>query len=276
MAVARERRLAFGDVAELYDRARPSYPAALVDDVLEFARARAGDLALEVGAGTGKATALFAQRGLKILALEPSSEMAAVARRNCAGYENVAIDQTDFERWRAGRDAYRLLFSAQAWHWVTPEARYVRAREALIADGALAVFWNRPRWESCPFREELEEAYRDAAPDFGPGTGPGPMHPATQASPEPWGDWEGELRAAPGFAEPDVRVYKRGHRYETDEYLRLLQTHSDHILLPPEQRDALLDAVAGVIDRHGGILELEYVTLLCLARATGGAKRAPG
>ncbi len=55
MAVARERRLAFGDVAELYDRARPSYPAALVDDVLEFACARAGDLALEVGAGTGKA-----------------------------------------------------------------------------------------------------------------------------------------------------------------------------------------------------------------------------
>lgn len=276
MAVARERRLAFGEVAELYDRARPSYPAALVDDVLEFAGAQAGDLALEVGAGTGRATVLFAQRGLEILALEPSSEMAALARRNCAGYGNVTIDQTDFEHWRAGGRASRLLFSAQAWHWVTPEVRYVRAREALVAGGALAVFWNRPRWESCAFRDELQEVYRDAAPDFGPGTGPGPMHPSTQATPELWGDWEGELRAAPGFGEPDIRVYRWAHRYGTDDYVRLLQTHSDHILLSPEQREALLDAVAGVIDRHGGTLELEYVTLLCLARATDGEERAPG
>ena len=67
-----------------------------------------------------------------------------------------------------------------------------------------------------------------------------------------------------------------GHRYETEEYLRLLRTHSDHILLPPQQRDALLDAVAGVIDRHGGTLELEYVTLLCLARSNRWAERAPG
>jgi SAM-dependent methyltransferase len=274
--VARERRLAFGEVAELYDRARPSYPAALVDDVLEFAGAEAGDLALEVGAGTGRATALFAERGLEIRALEPSPEMAAVALRNCAGYANLTIDQSDFEHWRAGGRASKLLFSAQAWHWVTPELRYVRAREALSPGGALAVFWNRPRWESCALRDELQEAYRDGAPDFGPGTGPGPMHPATQAVPELWGDWEGELRAAPGFGKPDIRVYRWGHRYETDEYVRLLQTHSDHILLPPEQRGALLGAVAGVIDRNGGTLELEYVTLLCLARAAAGSERPAG
>jgi len=274
--MASERRLAFGGVAELYDRARPSYPAALVDDVLEFAGAGPGDQAIEVGAGTGKATAMFAQRGLQIVAIEPSSEMAEIAGRNCAAHQNVTIEQADFEHWRPAGGAARLLFSAQAWHWVTPEVRYVRAREALVAGGGLAIFWNRPRWESCGFRDELEQAYRDAAPEFGPSAGPGPMHPAFGTPPELWGDWEDELRGAPGFGEPQIRLYSWVQQYATDDYVRLLQTHSDHILLEPKRREALLDAVGGAIDRHGGALELEYVTLLGLARATGGLDPAPG
>jgi len=60
LSMDERRRLSFGGVAELYDRSRPSYPPALVDDVLEFAGVGPGeaDRALEVGAGTGKATVL--------------------------------------------------------------------------------------------------------------------------------------------------------------------------------------------------------------------------
>jgi trans-aconitate methyltransferase len=118
-----ERRLSFGAVAELYDQARPTYPAALVDDVLEYAGASEGDAAVEVGAGTGKATSLFAARGLQIVALEPSHGMAELARRNCAAFANVVVEEQEFERWRPGEARFRLLFSAQAWHWVSPEVR---------------------------------------------------------------------------------------------------------------------------------------------------------
>jgi hypothetical protein len=38
--------------AELYDRARPSYPAAVVDDVVQIAGLAAPARILEVGAGT--------------------------------------------------------------------------------------------------------------------------------------------------------------------------------------------------------------------------------
>ncbi len=118
--MAQERRLAFGEVAELYDRARPGYPAELIDDVIAFAPAAGGTRALEVGAGTGKATELFAQRGLEIVALEPSAQMAAVARRNCARYENVSVEQIEFERWSPAGASFGLVFSAQAWHWIAP------------------------------------------------------------------------------------------------------------------------------------------------------------
>ncbi|MGZ4350604.1 MAG: hypothetical protein ACXVRX_08795, partial [Solirubrobacteraceae bacterium] len=59
-----EQRLAFGQVAELYDRARPSYPAAAIDAVLAHGRLAPGVRIVEVGAGTGKATELLAGRGL--------------------------------------------------------------------------------------------------------------------------------------------------------------------------------------------------------------------
>jgi SAM-dependent methyltransferase len=254
-------------VAELYDRARPSYPSALVDDVLEFTGARPGDRAVEVGAGTGKATTLFASHGLRILALEPSHEMAAIARLRLAGHEDVTIEEIEFERWRPER-SFRLLFSGQAWHWIDPEVRYTRAREALVGGGTLAVFWNRPRWESSPLREELAGAYRRTVPELGEGsTGAGPMHPDVQAPPAWWGDWTRELGGAAGFERPRPRSYSWIEAYTSEQYVELLQTHSDHIVLADAQRRALVDAVAGVIDRHGGTLTLEYVTALWLARA---------
>ena len=264
-----ERRLAFGGIAELYDQARPSYPSALVDDVLEFAAAREGDRAVEVGAGTGKATVLFAQRGLDVLALEPSAEMAEVARRNLTSYPRVAVEQTEFEQWRPDRRG-KLVYSAQAWHWIAPEVRYLRAREALTDEGALAVFWNRLRWESCSLQGELAGVYARLAPDLGPGAGPGPMHPAVGLPRAWWQDWIAELGAAPGFTGSQARSYSWNQAYSADDYRQLLRTHSDHILLEDDRREALLDAVAGVIERHGGVLDLEYECSLAMARSARG------
>ena len=258
-----ERRLAFGDVAELYDRARPSYPDALVEDVIAFAAPCRR--ALEVGSGTGKATRLFAQRGVTVHALEPSADMARIGRRNCAGHENVTVELSDFEGFGGEVSPFDLIYSAQAWHWVAPEVRYVKARELLAPGGALATFWNRARWEHNPLRDELRAAYQRAVPDFGPM--PGPMYPSTDTPPELWGDWLSEVQAAGGFDQPDPRAYDWSCEYSTAEYLEVIQTHSDHIVLGERRLGALLDAVGEVIDRAGGSFRLDYVALLLLARA---------
>lgn len=254
--------MAFGEVAELYDGSRPSYPEALIDDVIDYA---GGADALEVGAGTGKATVLFAARGLRIRAIEPSAEMAALARRNCASFAEVEIDETDFEHFKAGDRKFGLLYSAQAWHWVSPKTRYARAGALLAPGGGLALFWNRPRWEDSPLREDLRDAYHRSAPDFG--ANPGPMHPDTDTEPDLWGDWAHELTAAPEFGDPEVHSYSWVHEYTAERYVRLLRTHSDHIMLGPGRQEALLHAVAAAIDRHGGTIPIRYVTVLCLARS---------
>jgi len=274
--MARERRLAFGDVAELYDRARPSYPQELVDDVIEFAGARRGDHVLDVGAGTGKATVQFAERGLELTALEPSPDMAAVLSRNCQGRQNVRIEQDEFEHWNPRGQRFRLVFSAQAWHWVTPERRYPLARAALEPGGALAVFWNRPDWEACPIRADVAAAYERVAPDLGAGPGPGPMHPSAQRRQEWWADWAAELSAAEGFEDPVSRSYRWWETYTTASYLEVISTHSDHIVLGEERLRELVSEVGEVLARHGGTLELEYVTEAWMARASADAPVASG
>ncbi len=260
--MARERRLSFGEVAELYDQSRPSYPAELIDDVFAHAGISPGQTVLEVGAGTGRATLLMARRGLSVLALEPSAEMAAVARRNCASYPGVRIERTEFEQWRGDGARYPLLFSAQAWHWIARDARYPAARAALADGGTLAAFWNRVDWGATELRDELLDAYTQAGvePD-------GPMHPAQPQSAELEGIWEREIDAAVGLVAPEVRVYRWDCRYATDEYVALLRTHGDHIMLEPGRRESLLRSIGGAIDAHGGAFALRYVTVLCLARA---------
>jgi SAM-dependent methyltransferase len=257
--------LAFGGVAPQYDRFRPSYPGELVDDVLAFSGAVPGSSVLEVGAGTGKATSLFLERGAVVRAIEPSAEMAAFLRDRWPD-SIVAVEQTDFETWDPGAATFPLVYSAQAWHWLAPEVRFVKARAVLSDGGALAIFWTRPRWSESALRDQLDDAYRSTVPAFG--ERPGPMHPATSdEEPERWWEWIRDSASAGGFATPERRTYAWSCEYTRDEYVSLIQTHSDHILLPDAQRCALLDAVGAVIEAAGGWITVPYSTSLWLARA---------
>jgi SAM-dependent methyltransferase len=257
-----QRRLSFGSVAELYDAARPSYPGALVDDVIAYAGCEPGDQALEVGAGTGKATAQFAARGLRVLALEPDPAMAAVASTRAAtAGEHVRVLVSDFESAELPERRFALLYCAQAWHWVDPRRRYGLAHRVLAPGGAVAVFWNRAEWRRCGLAGELTAAYDRSGATLHDA---GPMYPGTPTKLDLGEDWTAQ--AGELFTVPETRVYRWEHDYTTAEYLALLATHSDHIVLPGGDRERLFAQVAVVIDRHGGSLRLPYATLLCLAR----------
>src|SRR5215472_18445759 len=97
----RERlRRTFDRAAERYDRVRPDYPEALFDDLVALAGLTPGDHLLEVGCATGKATRPLARRGFRITCVELGAELAAVARRDLAGFE-VEVVEGRFEDCRA-------------------------------------------------------------------------------------------------------------------------------------------------------------------------------
>ena len=219
----REQRLVFGEAAELYDRARAGYPEQLVDDVLHhtpgagsFARA------VEVGAGTGKATVAFAARGIEIVALEPSAEMAAVARRHCGRFPQVRIEVTSFEDWPVEANAFDLVFSAQAWHWVRPDVRYRKAAEALRPGGTLALFWHRTRWSGEALRDELEQLYRRLVPELYA------QAPGFPGLTPPRGDdtLVDEIAASGLFEHATPRTYPWSVTFTADSFVELLLTQS--------------------------------------------------
>lgn len=257
------QRLVFGAVADLYDRHRPTYPAALVDDLLAAAGIRQGQRALEVGAGTGKATEGFAARGTAVLAVEPSAEMAAVARRRCAPYPRVQIVESDFEALDLDGETFPLLYAAQAWHWIDPDVRYRRARAALSEGGLLAVFWNLAAWGRSDLRAALSAAYHRHAPDMPADSSLHPDNPSPQGD----DDWPAEIAAVPEFSDPEVRIYRWSQDYGAEDYAALLNTLSDVRRLEPDRRERLLAAVERAIAEHGGTLAMPMITRLHTARA---------
>lgn len=243
----------FGEVADLYDRRRPGYPAAMYDDLLSLMGS--GARALEAGAGTGRATIELARRGVEVVALEHDPAMAAIARR-AAHDLPVEIEERRFEEWDGEAGSFDLVVSAQAWHWIDQEQGPTVAHRALRPGGVLAVWWNRSGVQENTLREAIDAAYRCHAPELERSVMNRPVH-----------ELDPDALAIQGFGPVQHRTYTWAQRYDALSYTELLQTHSDHRMLPPGQMDSLLRAVATAIDEvAGGEIEYRYRTDLLSAR----------
>jgi len=260
----REQRLVFGEVAELYDRARPSYPEELIEVVLSYCTSGgvSPGRVLEVGAGTGKATGALARRGLEIVALEPDPAMAAVARRRCLPYPGVRLEETSFEDWDPPARPFSLVLSAQAWHWVDREVRCAKAGAVLEPGGVLALLWHRLRWEGEPMHDDLADLYRRLEPHLYERAG----FPGLGIARSGQGALE-EIEASPLFTEPTVASHRWRTALGPREFTDLLLTQSDHRLLPDDRRTRLLDAVAAIVaGQEGAKIEVPYETYAVMAR----------
>lgn len=250
MSVPRPR--IFGEEAGAYDRARPGYPQSLIEEVLSRTRV---ETALEIGAGTGKATLGFARPGIRIVCLEPSEAMAEVlASRGLPGVEVVPLT---FEEYQGRGGGFDLVYAAQAWHWVDQDRGYVEARRLLRPGGLLALLWNVPRSRYLGF----EEVYREHAPEI--------LADEDERIRRRDSDvWEEELRRA-GFAAVELMEQAWTQHLDAVGLRTLYASYSDHIMLPEPRRRALLDALERSARDQGGEVAIDYVTKLFLGIEPG-------
>jgi SAM-dependent methyltransferase len=130
------RARSFGAAADVYERARPTYPADAIDWLVpEGART-----VLDLGAGTGKLTRALTARGLEVVAVEPLAEMRASLA--WATPEARALEGTA-EAIPLQDDSIDAITVAQAWHWVDPERATAEAARVLGPGGTLGLIWNR-------------------------------------------------------------------------------------------------------------------------------------
>ena len=207
-------------VAQRYDRARPGYPAALFDDIINYAGLAADARILEIGCGTGQATLPLAQRGYAIDCLEPGTQMAAIARANLANFPGVKVHGADFERFSHPPASYDLLLSATAFHWVDPKIRFRKAHDLLKSRAALALFWHRPvqTEASRDFVDAVQHIYNSVAPEL-TSDYVSPPHPDQVTT-----EYEDLIPASGYFAELEIQKHYVARTYSASAYVDLLAT----------------------------------------------------
>lgn len=256
----RERGRVFGEVADEYDGVRPGYPDSLVDAVLTYAGAPRR--IVEVGAGTGKATAAFAARSgpdVPIHCVEPDPRMAMVLRDRLADHPQVEVEVSRFEDWRPPAGGVDLLYSAQAWHWVETETRWHRAHAALAPGGAVAIFGHSYDVVDPGIEAAMWEVHTRLRPDSSTMAPPGPVDPDRI-----W--FSVELADSGLFTDRLTEVFGNVVSYPTTAYLALARTMSAYRMLPPAQRQEMRSALGELIDAHGGAVEIDLATILALGR----------
>lgn len=231
---------------ELYERARPSYPSKVFEDLVVLADLPVGARIVEIGCGTGQATVPLAQRGYAITCVELGEQLAAVARRNVAGFPSVDVINTNFETWQAERSEFDAVVAFSAFHWIAPGLRYRKSAGLLREGGKLAIVSvaHVLPGDGDPFFVDVQEDYEAVVPDdpnTRAGAG-GPPQPDAVAdrSDEILG---GEIETSGRFCNVTSRRYLRDLVYTADEYIAVLNTYSGHRALDDDTRERLLTRI---------------------------------
>jgi SAM-dependent methyltransferase len=255
-------RHSFDSTADQYDRARPSYPPELFEDLVDLARLQRRAQLLEIGCATGKATRPLLDRGFSVVCVEPGRNLAKRARRSLAGLP-VEIHAAEFEDWECGPARFDLVYAATAWHWLDPAIRYRKAHRLLRPAGHLA-FWSAAHAFPAgfdPFFTEIQEVY-DA---IGEGLGEEWSPPL----PDQIADDSAEIEASGLFEDILVRRYVWETLYTADEYIALLDTFSGHITMEPAKRAHLYREIRQRIGRRPDPrVRRHWYSILQVARAT--------
>ncbi|WP_426996281.1 class I SAM-dependent methyltransferase [Pseudarthrobacter sp. N5] len=157
----------FMDGGEQYHSVRPGYPAESADWLVPAGAQDAAD----IGAGTGKFTALLLERGLTVTAVDPSADMLGQLRLT---YPHVAAMLGTAEASGLAGSAFDIVTVAQAWHWCDPLLASTEAARILRPHGILGLVWNQLD-TSVPWVHRLSRIMHAGdvlKPDFRPQVGP--------------------------------------------------------------------------------------------------------
>lgn len=131
----------FNRMTAYYDRYRPGYPEGIIRAVRDRIGSSADIHVLEIGAGSGKATAQFAPFGWEMLCLEPGKDLAAEGQRRFAG-RNITFAASRLEEYPLPDRYFDAVISAQAFHWIEKPLGFRLCAAALKQNGWLMPFWN--------------------------------------------------------------------------------------------------------------------------------------
>ncbi len=239
----------FSNRADDYVRYRPDYPPLAIDAVLDGMGDPARLVAVDVGAGTGISARMVADRGARVIAIEPNHAMRAAA----APHPRVEWQDGTAEATGLPPASVDLVVSAQAFHWFQPREAIAEFRRVLRAGGRLALLWN-VRDDRDAMTREYSDAIRAVA---------GP-HPEARHELEPE-----VIDAGSRFTAPRLLSFDHAQRLDRVGLVGRAASAS-YVPKAPEALAELERRLGQLHSVHGdpeGFVTLRYRTDLYVARA---------
>ncbi|MEV8212329.1 class I SAM-dependent methyltransferase [Leifsonia sp. NPDC077715] len=226
----------FDRAADVYDAARPSYPADAVSWLLDGT----DDPVVDLGAGTGKLTAALVERGRDVVAVGPSPEMLRVLRERLP---DVPAHEGTGERLPLPAASAGVVLVAQAWHWVDAERAIPEVARVLRPGGRLGLVWNE-RDESIGWVRELGELMDAGSAAF---------------------DDEADPVLAPPFGPLEKHETRWVQALDREGLLDLARSRSYFITKDPDAQAAVIESLRRLMREHPDLagrdtFELPYVT----------------
>lgn len=236
----------YQNIAQIYDAIRPEYPNELLDDIIRETGICLGQRILELGAGTGKATKAFLDRGICVDAVELEKNMAEILRQK-SDSDALRIYVSSFENWDS-KERYPLVVSAQAFHWFDSKTKFSKCHDLLAENGFLVLLWYDPLLSE---NTELDIALDAIKTEY-----LGVMSSAQNAQPQ---NREQELQNTPLFDLVYSKYLEVELRNSVLQYLLAMKSTPAFMekfdSLLSEKQDAFIHDITEAIEKQGG-----YVT----------------
>ena len=226
--------LSFADVADAYDRGRPSYPAEAATWLAGTAPRRV----LELGAGTGRLTGELVALGHQVVATDP---LAPMLRHLSRRLPDVAAARAVAEQIPLRPRSVDVVASAQAFHWFDLDRALPEIARVLRPGGQIALVWNE-RDERIPWVRRLGEVIGTQEQNTDP----------TQ-----------ELIRSHHFGFVETATFRFWQKLDRDRLRDLVLSRSNVATMKPGEQQRVLARAETLYDEYGrgadGML-LPYVT----------------
>jgi SAM-dependent methyltransferase len=258
MSIPSDIRLSFDQVASSYDEIRPHYPAELFDILFSWLPDR--PKIVEVGPGTGQATGDLLAHGARVTAVELGPHLAELLRQGIASSDlNVVV--ADFEHVELEAASFDCVFSASAYHWISPQGQRDRPAELLHAGGVLAVV------ELVQVQSPVDHGFFDAVQPIYEKYGEGGGREGTPEREAATARVYAPLQHDRRFTDVTMHRFDWDQTYTSDQYRKLMASYSGTQMMEPARRQGLLDEIEQCANSHfGGLVTRPLVIAFVLAR----------
>ncbi|MDP9067989.1 MAG: methyltransferase domain-containing protein [Actinomycetota bacterium] len=247
------RRASFLTEGNGYERYRPGYPEAAIKWVVHGSRQRIVD----VGCGPGNLTVQLAEAGHEVVGADPSTAMLGTARRRGLNVVRGVAEALPFVDACAD-----VVTAATAFHWFDHERAVLEMRRVLRSGGRVALLTNM-RDESVPWVRALSQIIgSEAAMGVTLGGADGMEEEFTAT-----------LERRGSFRSTQWRIFDHVQELTPEDLVGLVRTRSYIAILPPEEREQLLEGVRELCRTHVDLrgkrsFVLPYKTHVCRSGAS--------